>query len=235
MMKKTQHNIASTEKQLPTRAEIRQLVRNQRKALSISTQQCCANTLANRLKKRVATLIKQTKLNKSCPLSPINIALYIANDGELDPQVFINWCWENYASNNIHVYLPVVHPFSPGNLLFLRYSSNTPMIKNKYGIPEPKLNILEMCTANNLHILFTPLVAFDKSGNRLGMGGGFYDRTLSNINHITPNVVQEQSLLKSTQIIGLAHTCQEVDQLPIEAWDIPLPEIMTPEKNIFPI
>ena len=54
------------------------------------------------------------------------------------------------------------------------------MLKNKFGIWEPKLNVQNVLPLDELDILFTPLVAFDKQGNRLGMGGGFYDRTLQN-------------------------------------------------------
>ena len=67
-----------------------------------------------------------------------------------------------------------------------------------------------------------PLVAFDKQGNRLGMGGGFYDRTLARLH--------EQNWQKP-QLIGLAHECQKVDALPIESWDVPLKTIITPDKT----
>ena len=55
------------------------------------------------------------------------------------------------------------------------------MLKNKFGIWEPKLNVQNVLPLKELDILFTPLVAFDKQGNRLGMGGGFYDRTFTKL------------------------------------------------------
>lgn len=70
-----------------------------------------------------------------------------------------------------------------------------------------------------LDVLVTPLVAFDVSGQRLGMGGGFYDRTLQNW--------QQYRL----QPVGYAHDCQQVDSLPSEEWDIPLPAVITPGKT----
>lgn len=224
MNKETNAQVNKRQK-LQTRTEIRQLVRKQRNALTNAEQTLFAEQLSIVLQTRLSNLMN-TALDKPSQTKPLNIALYLANDGELNPQPFIDWCW---GTKNINVYLPVIHPFSQGNLLFLRYSESTPMIKNKYGIAEPKLNILNMCPVNNLHMLCTPLVAFDNKGNRLGMGGGFYDRTLSNITYSS----KTNSTLETTKIIGLAHNCQEVEQLPIEAWDMPLPEIITPEKTFF--
>ena len=71
-----------------------------------------------------------------------------------------------------------------------------------------------MLPLNELDIIFTPLVAFDRQGNRLGMGGGFYDRTL------------QQWQQKSFIPVGLAHQCQQVEKLPVETWDIPLERIL---------
>ncbi|TPH17208.1 5-formyltetrahydrofolate cyclo-ligase [Litorilituus lipolyticus] len=154
-------------------------------------------------------------------LSAKRIAIYLTNDGELDPHPFIEWCWQQQKE----VYLPVIHPFNKHNLLFLRYKSDTELIKNKFNINEPKLNVIDVCPSKKLDIIFTPLVAFDKNGARLGMGGGFYDRTLSSwYNNSTKSA--------NYYPIGLAHDCQEVEQIPVECWDIPLPEIITPTKKL---
>ena len=100
------------------RAQLRQETRQLRKTLSSQEQETAALILKN-------TLSKHPKIT-----SAKNIAIYLANDGELDPQYFIQWCWQN----NIKVYLPVIHPFSLGHLLFLHYKKTSIMIKNKYGI-----------------------------------------------------------------------------------------------------
>lgn len=139
-----------------------------------------------------------------------HIALYFSFDGEISTHALINALWVQHKK----VYLPVLHPFSKHHLLFLRYEPNTPMVKNHFGIWEPKLNVQNVLPLNELDILFTPLVAFDKQGNRLGMGGGFYDRTLQNW--------QQKSFIP----VGLAHQCQQVEQLPIEHWDVPLFDIL---------
>jgi 5-formyltetrahydrofolate cyclo-ligase len=159
-----------------------------------------------------------------------HIAIYLANDGELDPMLFVQWCW----SKGKNVYLPVIHPFNKNNLLFLRYDINTKLKANKFGILEPLLNVNDVCPVNNLDVLCTPLVAFDTSGARLGMGGGFYDRTLAkwfSQKETTDSSSLNQHNQSSFYPIGIAHNCQLVDAIPIEHWDIPLPEIITPNKR----
>ena len=136
--------------------------------------------------------------------------MYISFDGEISTDKLIKILW----AQGKQVYLPVLHPFNPNHLLFLRYLPDTPMLKNKFGIWEPKLNVQNVLPLDELDILFTPLVAFDKQGNRLGMGGGFYDRTLQNW--------QNTSFIP----VGLAHQCQQVEQLPTEVWDVPLHQIL---------
>ncbi|MFY2365653.1 5-formyltetrahydrofolate cyclo-ligase, partial [Klebsiella pneumoniae] len=65
-----------------------------------------------------------------------------------------------------------------GHLLFFRYQQDTRLKPNSFSILEPELDLTALIPQSQLDIIFTPLVAFDTQGNRLGMGGGFYDRTL---------------------------------------------------------
>lgn len=187
------------------RSEIRDLVRKKRNLLSLKEQKIAANSI---------------KVNLSQLLNSYNnakIALYLSNDGELKTSKLIY----KLQQDNHEIYLPVIHPFTPGNLLFQKYEKNSPMKANRYGIFEPELNCSHVCPVNELDIIFTPLVAFDDSGNRLGMGGGFYDRTLAR--YYTEG-------WQKPLLIGIAHNCQKVESLPIESWDIPLKTIVTPEK-----
>jgi 5-formyltetrahydrofolate cyclo-ligase len=188
---------------MKTRSQLRKEVRQHRNALSVAQQHNAAISLTGRLSSHVK--IQQAK----------RISVYLTNDGELSTTDFIDWCWQN----NKEVYLPVVHPFSPGNLLFLHYQQDTKLVANIYGILEPKLDVTKVCPLEQLDVICTPLVAFDNSGARLGMGGGFYDRSLAR---------WQQTKLYP---LGLAHDCQQVEKVPIESWDIPLPEIITPNKN----
>ena len=154
-------------------------------------------------------------LSKLEPLTIKHLAIYLTNDGELDTNPLIQALWQR----GINVYLPRLHPFSKGNLLFLAYTQHTPMQRNKLGILEPVLDIRTLIPAEQLDVIITPLVAFDGTGNRMGMGGGYYDRTLVN-----------WEKARAPLPIGYAHDCQQVDHLPCEHWDIPLPIIVTPTK-----
>ena len=186
-----------------------------------STQQTLRNQLRQQIRKTRANLtaLQQQQAEDSITQQALaliearnaqHIALYVSFDGEISTEKLIKTLW----AQDKHVYLPVLHPFNPNHLLFLRYLPDTPMLKNKFGIWEPKLNVQNVLPLDELDILFTPLVAFDKQGNRLGMGGGFYDRTLQNWQNV------------SFIPVGLAHQCQQVEQLPTEAWDVPLHRIL---------
>ncbi|EKO3552007.1 5-formyltetrahydrofolate cyclo-ligase [Vibrio fluvialis] len=187
-----------------SRHELRKLVRQQRNQLSSDIQYQASQDLICRF----AALPEM----QTCH----HIALYLSTDGELDTQPLIEWLW----SQGKAVYLPVLHPFSAGHLLFLHYQSSTPMTYNKFGIMEPKLNQTLVKPVKELDLICTPLVAFDSHGHRLGMGGGYYDRTLAHWFKTG----------EGAQPMGLAHDCQHVEQLPTEAWDIPLPKIVTPSQ-----
>lgn len=97
------------------------------------------------------------------------VAVFLSFDGELDTQPIIEQLWQQKKQ----VYLPVLHPFSPGNLLFLRYRPESPLIRNRLKILEPQLDVREVLPLHQLDVVITPLVAFDRHGQRLGMGGGF--------------------------------------------------------------
>ncbi|MDN3651863.1 5-formyltetrahydrofolate cyclo-ligase [Thalassotalea ponticola] len=194
------------------RQTIRQQVRNQRRSLSAEQQEAAKLAICDRLTAHPRVQSAQ------------HIAVYLANDGELDLSAFIAWCWQH----NKQVYLPVIHPFCSGHLLFLQYRQDSPLVVNDYRILEPALNAMHVIPRNQLDVIVTPLVAFDQSNNRLGMGGGFYDRTLSSWHTLYRNASTEQAKQRCQPYpIGVAHRCQQLSQLPIAHWDVPLPEIIS--------
>ncbi|MCK3657844.1 5-formyltetrahydrofolate cyclo-ligase [Pasteurellaceae bacterium Pebbles2] len=181
------------------RKTLRQQIRQTRQNLTALQQQQAAQSLTQ----QALALIEQRQAQ--------HIALYLSFDGEISTQLLIEKLWQQGKN----VYLPVLHPFAKGHLLFLNHRPDTALIKNKFGIFEPQLAVQNVFPAEKLDIIFTPLVAFDLQGNRLGMGGGFYDRTLANWQH------------KNFVPVGLAHQCQQVKSLPVESWDIPLFAILS--------
>lgn len=191
------------------RAHIRTEIRKIRNSLPKSQQSIAAQSLKVNFTQHLKS--KKTPNKK-------HIAIYFSNDGELDTSLLINELWQQ----NHTLYLPVIHPFNGATLLFQRYEKNSPMKANRYGIFEPKLNCSQICPLPELDYLLMPLVAFDNQGNRLGMGGGFYDRTLARLH---------DENWQKPRLIGLAHECQKVDVLPIESWDVPLKTIITPNNN----
>ena len=82
--------------------------------------------------------------------------------------------------------------------------------------------LLNVSKAKYVNVVFLPLVGFDRSGNRIGMGGGFYDRTLAN------STLQNRHPL----LVGLAHSCQQMDPIEHQTWDIPLQKIATDQEII---
>ena len=194
--------MSHTPQHVSIRQQIRTEVRQRRKNLTSEQQ----NLFAQQAADRVAT---HPRIQAASTLS-----VFLSFDGELDTAPLVKRLWQEGKQ----LCLPVLHPFTSGNLLFLRYNPDTPLVRNKLKILEPALDATQIVPLYQLDIILTPLVAFDSHGQRLGMGGGFYDRTLENWQDGGPYP------------IGLAHDCQQVDNLPIEHWDVPLPEVITPGK-----
>lgn len=188
------------------RALLRKQLRANRKALTTEQQKSASHELCQRLSQHQQLQQAQT------------IALYLANDGEIDLSPFLAYCWQQGKK----ICLPVLHPVVDSSLLFLHYQAETPLLHNSYGIPEPALNVQNVVPIAEIDAILLPLVGFDAHANRLGMGGGYYDRTLAQ---------WHQQRHPMTTLIGVAHECQRVPQLPIASWDVPLDKVMTPKRS----
>ncbi len=147
------------------------------------------------------------------------LAFYVPNDGEIDPTTLMEHCLQGGKT----CYLPVVHPTGQNRLHFVRYDPDAPLVINRFGIAEPRLTRNHIAPTWTLDIIFLPLVAFDRSGTRLGMGGGYYDRSLA---HTGASKTQKPLL------VGLAHSCQEVGALTRAPWDVPLHMVATETELI---
>ncbi len=183
---------------------LRRQIRIQRRQLTSIQQQQAAARLATNL-----TRLPVFQYSR-------RIALYLPNDGEIDPC----YCMDIALAAGKQCYLPVLHPLKFNRLFFARYNPEKKLVANRFGILEPKLRKAKIIVPWSLNIVVLPLVAFDANCNRLGMGGGFYDRTLSFVKkNKSPRPV----------LIGAAHAFQQVASISPERWDIPLDMIVTDE------
>ena len=115
-------------------------------------------------------------------------------------------------------YYPKIQRLGAGLMWYLPLGGK-PLVANRYGIPEPNMPVHQAIRPSQLDIILLPLVAFDLTGHRLGMGGGYYDRLLAGF----PATARPLT-------IGLAHEFQAVDSLPVAHWDHPLDWVITPRR-----
>jgi 5-formyltetrahydrofolate cyclo-ligase len=119
---------------------------------------------------------------------------------------------KKFEKLNYFISLPKIRKNSQMN--FFQWSTKDPLTINEYGIPEPSSNKVRYPD-----ILLVPLVAYDKNLNRIGYGGGFYDRYINRIKK-----------RKKITTIGLAYSFQEVKKIPTNKHDIKLDFIITEKK-----
>lgn len=158
------------------------------------------------------------------------IGLYYDGFGELPTQPLLDWC----QRLGYFPYLPVVG--SLGRTSNSNSNSNSNDDKRLRFVPIYKSKLLNIPTrihdlgmkqnhhrrllwAAELDVIICPLTAVDKNGNRMGMGGGFYDTTLSK---------SHQAGLKKPLKIGWCYDFQVVDRLARQPWDVPLDGLITP-------
>jgi 5-formyltetrahydrofolate cyclo-ligase len=176
------------------KAALRSALRQYRQSLNCAEQRAAAQALTR------SVLKLPTWANAQ------RVALYLASDGEIDTVVLASMA----QSQSKQLFLPILS--SDGGLVFARWDSDTTLCSNRYNIPEPPVGA-ESCPVSELDLIFLPVVGWDRSGGRLGMGGGYYDRALSGVS--------------GPVLVGLAHDGQQVEHIPQESWDIVLDYIAT--------
>lgn len=165
---------------------------------------------------RQATKHLQDFLKRNCyqmsEKSPVKVAAFLSQDGELETKNVINILQQD---PKFQVYLPIIEQNS--NMAFGYYPTSAQLEKNRLGMMQPKENAQQpRITANELDLVLTPLVAYDSKGYRIGMGGGYYDRTFA--------LKQKH---KPPFLIGWSHSCQQVSKIDVNPWDIPLDFLIT--------
>ena len=189
---------------------LRQQIRNQRRALSDSEREQAAFLLCER--------ISQSRIYQHSK----HIAFYLPNDGEMDLTLLIQHAW----NQGKHCYLPVLAEPNTQRLWFIPYTPESKLQPNRFGIPEPvHSNSLRIRKTLSLDLILMPLVAFDEQCNRVGMGGGFYDRTLA--------FLRQRKYWHKPNLLGIAYEFQKHQGLKPNPWDIPLQSVVT-EQQFYP-
>jgi 5-formyltetrahydrofolate cyclo-ligase len=186
-----------------TRPQLRRLLRQRRRELAPQEQRKAAQELYRQLAQH--PLFRRAK----------HIALYLPSDGEIDPRPLLHAAQRRGKAT----YLPVLNTWPHSKMVFQRVHRHEAMRPNRFRIPEPKRNPARQRKIWTLDLILLPLVGFDRHGGRLGMGGGFYDRSLGYRD-------MRKNWHKPT-LVGLAHECQQVDRLALASWDVPLKATVT--------
>ena len=142
-----------------------------------------------------------------------SVACFLSFDGEIDTRPVLDMLIEDKQ----RCFLPKLRPSQPNRLWFMPYTGRESMRNNRLGIPEVELTVNHALAVSKLDIILMPLVAFDEAGNRLGMGGGFYDATLAHLKQTD----------KRPLCIGLAFEQQKIESIPTQRWDYPLDGVLT--------
>ncbi len=186
-----------------SRPQLRRLLRKTRRALSASAQRAASENLYRQLAQH--PLFRRAR----------HIALYLPADGEIDPRPLLRAAQRRGKAT----YLPVLSAWPRTKMVFQRVRASERLRPNRFRIAEPMANRGRQRKAWTLDLIMLPLVGFDVEGGRLGMGGGFYDRSLA--------YLQTRKNWHKPTLLGLAHECQKVDRLALASWDVMLHATVT--------
>lgn len=161
---------------------------------------------------KASKTINQQILSLSTYKKSKKIGLYMGFNNEIN----LNEVWQNALQNSKSCFFPRVQ--DARNMHFYKAEDLNDFIKNKWGILEPLAKTEDYLAPSALEIIILPLVAFDITGHRIGMGAGYYDKALQNCG--------------STTLVGVGYEFQKVASINAETWDIKL-DIMITEKEIY--
>jgi len=181
--------------------------------------------LRDQIRQRRQGLSASERLQASQDLARQLLALV-----ELVPHARVAGYWATGGEISLHAWLiqrPDVAFFLPclqsGRMLrFAEWRVGAPLRVNRFGIPEPEVGGEHLCEAQQIDVILMPLLAFDRTGARLGMGGGYYDRTCA--------FRQRQAM--PPLLVGVAYHWQEQERLSAESWDVPMDVIATDRELI---
>ncbi|MCS4278494.1 MULTISPECIES: 5-formyltetrahydrofolate cyclo-ligase [Stenotrophomonas] len=179
------------------RSALRQQLRQRRRDLPAAVRLAAAEQLADGL--------------LALPFAPTqgHVAGYWAMDGEIALHR-----WQMQLPAGLTYCLPVLHEKT---LRFAPWRPGQALTTNRFGIPEPDLALDDTLAPEQMALVVAPLVGFDAQGRRLGMGGGWYDRSFA-FRHQRP---------APPWLVGVGFSVQQVDDLPVQPWDVAVDAICT--------
>ncbi len=183
------------------RSDLRRALRERRRALGEAQRTRLSRRICRELLKAIGPAARGR-----------HIAAYAALPEEADLAVAL----AALDGRGAHLYLPRIRSYRRRQLAFA--SAAAGRRTNRYGIGEPAGTAREI-RASQLDVVLVPLVGFDASGTRLGLGGGYYDRAFAFRRH--------RGALSRPRLIGIAFACQQVDALPSAAHDVRLDAVVT--------
>jgi 5-formyltetrahydrofolate cyclo-ligase len=179
--------------------QLRADVRLRRKAIHSSDRQLFDQSINRAL----LDLVEQSRI--------ASLAAYLPFDGEPD----IRPALARLSRQGVQIVLPVVTKNTDTKALQFRcWDPTTELVKSSFGLYEPRAT--DSVPVQNLDLVLLPLVAWDESGRRLGMGSGFYDRALSSL-------ADRDRPLR----VGIAYEAQKSSDLPEDPWDVRLHEVIS--------
>ncbi len=150
------------------------------------------------------------------------VALYLPMAGEVDVRPCLEAAWRRGAA----VFVPRITSRRRGRMAFVPWAPGIARRRNAFGIDEPS-DARRRVPAVHLDVVVLPVVGFDRRGNRLGMGAGYYDRALR-------RRLDPARRWRRPQLVGVAFAAQEVDAIPASPWDVPLDLIVTERGVVVP-
>ena len=154
-----------------------------------------------------------------------HLAGYLSYAGEVSVDELMQRCRKAGGKT----YVPMIQ--DDQSMLFAQVNDDTPMQSNRFGIREPVTDVATHVTSDTLDTVLVPLVGFDGHCNRLGMGGGFYDRTFAH--HLLSDSSSDgaaeraRSAAHRPTLIGVAYEMQRLDSVFPDWWDVPLDIVIT--------
>jgi 5-formyltetrahydrofolate cyclo-ligase len=191
---------------MSSRSELRTRLRAQRRGLD--------PVLRADLNARITQHLAQSSLFRTSS----RIATYWAGQGEADPHAAAQRAWVLRK----RIFLPVLLGPFHNHLRFAPFAPNSVLQNNCFGIPEPRVSRAQLLPGISMDLVFVPLVGFDDQGMRLGMGGGYYDRSFA--------ARQFRRCWRKPRLIGVAYELQRVPRLERQPWDVALDGVVTEQQ-----